>query len=262
MIALSILAILALLVMVGIFGFYLVRKAFFYLKWRNKRKHSKELEKNRDIIMKGNMLDDSAFKKATSKKDTFLDTNTIQRQKDVNYAYQNISYRNELVEDFYAGTKAINKYSEQKTIFTVKNPETSTKYPSKPEDDVNKNKISTRRSKVYMQEHNINYTYTKRMSIFEMILWILVPIIAVVGFSVNFENGWAGIALIPFVIALILWGLRFMNFGLKLSTKNREKLSSAIMNDIKAIERLDDFMDGFLKRNSNITEDLTAALKE
>ncbi len=253
------LSIIALLSIVGILAYYLVRKFLFWLKWRNKNKKIKTIEANRNKVQGGEMIDDSTFKKASSKNDSFLDTNSLQRQKDLNFAYQNIEFRNEVVRDIYSGSKALNKFSGTKTILNFKNPKTSEKYPSNPKNDVTKEMVKTKDAKRYMQEHNIDYSYTKPISIIEMVLWAITLVVFACALIFSFSIAYL---LIPYAIAIIMYGLRFLDLRVHVSKKNLEKISKSIFADIKTIERLDDFMDGFLTRNSHIIEDLKTALNE
>lgn len=243
-----------LLVMAGIFGFYLLRKIFFHLKWKNANDKLKVVKKTAEAIKSGDMIDSKAFDKVASKKDSFIDTNTLQREKDVNYAYQNINYRNELIKDIYAGYKALDKYAGQKTISALKSKKTSELYPSKPENDIDKSKIKKKDAKLYMQERNISYSYTKPMSIIERFLWIITAVFAFASLVLSGGEGnlptiLVSVAMVVFLISLVMWGLRFIGFKLQLSDKNIKDLNKKIFEDVKTIQWLDDILTGFLDRN-------------
>lgn len=260
------LSVIAVLMIVAIFGFYLIRKVFFYFKWKNKNKKIKEIKQNAENIKKGNMLNGDTFEKVSSKKDNFIDANTLQRERDVNYAYQNITYRNVIMKDIYAGYKALDKFAGQKTISALKSKKTSDLYPTKPEKDIDKKNIKSKHAKIYLQEHNILYSYTPKMSFIEMFFWS----ISLIGIVSNFIfvtseiiQPWIGfLLLIPFAISLVMWGLRFLSFGLQLTNKNKEKIAKSIFEDVKTIQWLDDIMTGFLDRNPHYLPILTEAFQE
>lgn len=248
-------SLVTLLVMAIIFGFYLARKIFFQLKWKKANDKLKVVKKTAEAIKSGDMINSKAFDSVASKKDSFIDTNTLQREKDVNYAYQNINYRNELIKDIYAGYKALDKYAGQKTISALKSKKTSELYPTKPQNDVDKASIKNKDAKVYMQERNISYSYTKPMSLLEKIFWIATAILAFAGLVLSGSEDLklasiiSVVGVITFVISLIMWGLRFVGFKLQLTEKNVKNLNKKIFEDVKTIQWLDDILIGFMDRN-------------
>lgn len=262
-------SVIALLTMAGIFGYYLLRKLFFSFKWRSAKTELKAIKEAAEKIKSGNMIDGTAFEKVQSKKDTFIDQNTLQREKDVNYAYQNINYRNKLLKDIFSGYKALDKFAGQKTISALKSKKTSEIYPTKPENDIDKSKIKSKDAKNYLQERNVIYTYTPDISLLEKILWLATLVLALVGVTIGLASTTGPLVIliavgliITFILSLTMWGLRFLSFGLFMNDKAKKKLSKAIFEDVKTIQWLDDILLGFLDRNSNCIPLLKEAFDE
>ncbi len=265
-------SIFILLVMAGIFGFNLAKKAFFNIKWKEKNKELKQVRKSAEAIRSGEMLDSSAFDNAITKKDSFVDKNTIQGEADVNFAYQNINYRNKLLKEVYAGYKALDIYAGQKTISAMKTKNTSEVYPTRPETDVDKSKVKSKHAKTYMLERNISYSYTPEMKLSEKIMWILTLVLTAVtiGWTIGLSPEepttlllvTTVITLLTFVGALVMWGLRFLSFGVQMSDKAKKKLSQALFDDVKTIQWLDDILIGFITRNPKVVPILKEAFEE